>query len=556
MSKAPKISRNIAALTTLSAAVVLGSSLGFSQPARAFEYNIQNAAGLYFTPNGEDYLKTNLQGVLKSRGVDLSSREIPEVAYTSTKAISLSHLPAGFQKFQGVLTQARDLITDWLVGFQLNDPKISGKATDLKYTATFKQLSVRADRDLSKGRTDGVIFVLEVVVPQFRFDVAKVLGTDSNNKVLGSFGAKKLFLELNDDAHPFKVQLPVRVNIHPDGTLELQAQSVTTNLPALNFKSGLQLVLPRIQLKLGTQVSTLDTRVIDAKLRAQEPALVKVLQKYIEGEIEARLVTEVNSLMAPEAAKGFTLDKSTAAPGAPTGSTQPNLAYSMKPSGIDIGEGGLELSLSGYVQDPTVPFDASPIVGVKAKPALGFQDVASYDFALAVNQTFVNQMLRLSFDRGNFDQVDGGGGQTLRLTQAPFFWPGQTPGTARLRVVVKHETSGLKEDIGLVGPIEIELEMDVEFVANANNTIDVRLRQINEDWFGLDDRFIRFQSLKSEVYAAVKAELHQKNLGFGGKKMLATGIQVPSDISGVPIKLKAANLDPNGHLVFYMEWSR
>jgi hypothetical protein len=554
------------------ALLLAATPLAMSLTASAADYNIQNAAGVYFTPKGEQFFQTNLVDVLKTRGIDLSHREMKEVPFGApgaplgpTTPLSLANLPPAYQKFRSTLAQARDLIKDWLIGFELKDPKVTGKASDLKYTATFKELSVRADRDLSKDRTDGVIFVLEVVVPQFRFDVAKFVAKDEantilNNPAFGGVGAKKIFLELKDDGHPFKLQAPLRVNVKPDGTMELQALSVTTNFATLNLRSGFQLVWPKIQMKLGTQVSTLDTSDVDAKIHRLEQGLIKTLQKYLDNEVQTRLPTELNGLMAAEAAKGFSMPGTIGAPGSPVDpttqiSTQPMLNYSMRPSGLSIGEGGLQLQLGGYVEDPTVDFDSSPILGVEPKPRLGFVEPANYDFALSVNQTFVNQILKLSYDRGNFDAVDAGG-SSMTLTQAPFFWPGPTDGSGRLRIVVKHDTSGLKEDLFLEGPVEVEAEMDVTFLVQPDNQMSVLLKNIDEDSFTIEDRFIRFTSLTGQVRSAIKDQIHDKNTALAGKKVLAQGIQVPQNLLGIPINLLAVNLDPNGHLVFYMEFKR
>ena len=377
------------------------------------------------------------------------------------------------------------------------------------------------------------------------------------------------WLELAD-SQPLTLSVPTRIQIRADGSLEIEALTPTTNLDQLRFRNGQDwdLLLPTVQIQIGTKTTTVNPAPIEAVIRQKEHELVQLglheLKEYLVEQLPAYLTAQASEHLK----SGFDLVKEIGAPGAPDcpNDSQGNptkcvldLNWGLRPAGIGLYQELVAFNLAGYLTDPENPNEQAPApVSHTAPPALNTLPLSEYDFALAVNNDVINRMILLGFDRGYFESVgagsDGdGNASTVKVVGTPVMFPGPN-GHGRLHLTVElHRDGSLKEWISLQDPFQVTVDLDVYMRAatSKSDAWELVIDHIDDTTAAVLPQFI--DHFAGKVPARVKEEIDARNVKYASSATVIGGpFELPYNVFNFAFHSLRASFDPNGYLVFYM----
>ena len=285
-------------------------------------YTISHAASIYMTARGQQYFSQNkLMGILQRgslQGENGDQRTIADLLahehlahweYDSDAAFDLNHLPDGLRPYQSTLNFMRGTLHDWIIGYSFNNPLFHVKVREAGYDLDGLDINLRVDPELTANLQDnGVAVILDVTIPHLRVYAQDICGFDSNNSFLGTcrvnrgnprrydngFGVYNASIELAD-SNPLRLSVPVRVQILPGGSLQIEALNITTNLEKLRFntRQDRDFILPSVQVQVGNRTSSLNPEPLEAALLSRERDLVQLglhhLQDFVVQELPGRL---------------------------------------------------------------------------------------------------------------------------------------------------------------------------------------------------------------------------------------------------------------------------
>jgi hypothetical protein len=531
-------------------------------------YDIERAAQILISSRGIDYLERSFPTLLERKGVNLQSGALPEFSYTSPTALNLSQLPARFQPYSRTLQQLRSALTEWLTNFPgLRDPRFAVSIRNSSYQVDSVGVNLQADLEATAalnrdGRSQGVIFNLDVNLPHVRIAAESVRGRDLNNSFLGSFGLNRAWIEAGDQDEPLNVHVVVRVRIKRDGGIEFETLGVSTNIGSLVARVGYQrpLVLPRVVLRIGDREMPLDTREIERAFVRKQSELVRMAQLHLKDFIEEEVPKKIDGILYSKIREGFRQEQQVGAPGTdPFGGRRP-LAWGLKANGLSASNGLIKLDLAGYVDDPTVSYDDSPsIVRPREPMQTGRLDPQSFDLAFGISIDVLNRALRKGFERGGLSQIDLGDGVPMSLSQTPYILTDLGNGNdASLLLRLRRNTQGFSQSALLDNPFEFETRLTIQarkmncgtaFGLYANSVQTYNSRVLPQYILGIASVQDIVNYEVGKVFEAKRVE-YERNA-----KELARDIGVPTELFGIPLRISRIQWNAAGYLVLFMNFT-
>ncbi len=569
--RALRVDTSLARLKPAALAVLL---LLTSTQALARQYPMPQAASLHFTPRGLEYFQTQTDAMVRAAGVDLTQNSLEKWEYRAEKPLRLSQLPREYQTYTRTLQSLRDTLKEWLIGFEFSDPRIYAQVSNSGYRAPDVHLGLVVDEALTQQiGVDGTVGVrLQAFIPALRLEADWIRAVDLANTFLGTFdetrgfrsgfGIKHPWVELNDP-RPIQVDVPLRVAVSPHtGDLQVEALSASTNLDRVRFDSGWDrgLILPTVRVRINGQTITLRKDEVERAILRKRGDLVAMGQRKLKEFIERELPTRLNTMLIDKVVGGFEMVKEIAAPGVEYCGHGDSFRWGFRlyDLGFDPTDGFLDLTMRGYLEDPLYPSLAQPAWAAKRAPRLSGRDAANYDVALAFNADLINRVIYLARHRGTLNEVSDGSGGTLPLVRDPFltFIPGSRD-RARLHVVVRKSPDGLEQKLALNGPFEVELDIEVRFELNdARTGFNITADHIVESTAFIDDRFLRFNYFRADVNEKLLETVREVSAGWRSTPMpLAEDVEIPLELFGIRFSPLSMDIDPNGHLVFFLVYA-
>lgn len=548
-------------------------------PFRNRVFNIRNAAAVYMTQRGQDFFQSEIMSILSRNGIELATGRLPQWRYESP-VIRLDRLPPNVQAHAPALRAIRAELADWLSNFSLRDPRFAIEVRNAGYDASGLHLSVRADQDLTASlRGLGIGVIAEITIPRLRIDAEQVRGRDTVNTFINQYiaplpaqpGANRNsfkdatainhpWLELRD-ARPLRLRLPIRAQVTREGTLQMEALKPTTNLSELRFAHGHDrpLTLPKIQLQINDQTSTLDTAPIERAIVAKEDDLVRLAIVHIKDFVEQELPARLNDIAFRQLEAGFSTVNQITPPGGldPLGN-RTQLQLALRPSGLSLNPQFLAVGLDGYVVDPDVTWhEATPVQRRPQPPALRALPPTQYDAALTLSQDVLNRIVFLGFQRGSLASIDAGEGRRARIVAPPAF-SAAPEGRGRLHVTLELPTTGIKQNLGLTNPFQVELDVIVRVRPTTDGrAFDVVTERIDEATARIHDRYLTWGRLRGSVDDGLREALRKKNSEYARTEdKIASEVMILErpELFGIPIRIKQAEYDPNGYVGLYLEY--
>jgi len=524
--------------------------------------SIPRAVGIYLTTRGQRYFSENLLDLLNRRGYELGDGGFDQWTYQAQEPVLLGQLPAHMLPFAKPLSNLRDYIKQWLLNSDLGDPLIHAQLTHISYSAKPTRFGLQID-PLATAQTmgdRGVVLNFQAEIPSLRVEVDNVSAEDSNNEFLGVFGADHPWTELAPRSEPLTVSIPLRLQLESSGGLRFEMLGIQTNLPAIDLLMGFDhpMHLPIVRVKVNGYAMTLNQATLEKELLLLQSQLLKAAQAYLSNYATENGPATINALINNQFANTLFSDINEMDPPGALVATGPADRYrwGVSPEEIHLTPNHLMLGLSAFIEDPKAknPFAEVSRRQVSRPPVLNIADPATYDAAITINEDLVNRVIAMGYLRGYFPTLDVSGSAPLVVLQAPEFHFNSSSDRGKLRIKVMHKVAGLEESIAIRREVTFEMDVNARLIHTAQGSLSVVVDSVDTKSLKIDVSTIN-SLFRGTVQSKLLKELVSTNQDLAKKpKVIVAALPVPSQIGGIPIKIKDFRADPNGYLVLYTEY--
>lgn len=537
-------------------------------PQIAHKHLLPNAVQVQITPRGMKYFDSRLSNILGNLGVNLDEGYFPAMRYTFEKPINPDDFAGANPEAVKMYRQVRDLLTQWLVGFSIDDHQPTIEIGESGYIAKFSRFGLVTDEQLmtALGRREGAVLAIELEVKKLTLATQAVVAWDTKNEFLGKFGFEDVTLQAGGEDVPLQIRLPFYIRTNAYGGLDFEALEVNNNFSsvaiALQYK---KLIVPTFAVEVNGKKFYLNNRELEKLLDQQAPVVLAKIRDSI-GDFARKQLPEVLNQKAREFLAGSLEQvQDMAAPGQDKSDTRPTFKWGLQLQNINLKQ-SLNIDLTTYVEDP-VNSRSAPIKSHASRGASSFGAVPQdqYDIGLSVDRALINRVMQLSFERKNFEQIKQSDGSVLRLVGVPLIDYVKTPAG----VIVKPTETFVKLRVSVeIEPGSMFLKstavVDFDIIAKLREMSDktgmeLLLYSIDTDSMFLDDKYISLAGrlFKGKVREGVKDELKKRSAGWSKKEELLPGsLPLPPQILGIKLDINRVMMDANGHLVMYLDYAK
>lgn len=539
-----------------------------SAPQIANKHLLNNAVRVQITPRGMKYFDTRLSQLLGNLGVNLDEGYFPAMSYTFDKPINPDEFMNSNPEAVKMYRQVRDMLTQWLVGFSMNDHQPTIQIGESGYIAKFSRFGLVTDELLmaSLGKRDGAVLAIELEVKKLTLATQAVIAWDTQNEFLGKVGFEDVTLQAGAEDMPLKIRLPFYIRMNAYGGLDFEALEIDNNfnsIPlALQYK---KLIVPTFAVEVNGKKYYLNNQELEKMLNQQAPVVLEKVRESI-GDFARKQLPEMLNQKAKEFLAGSLEQvQDMVAPGQSEWDKRPPFKWGLQLQNINLKK-SLNIDLTTYVEDP-VNSRSAPVKSHASRGAPNLNPVGqeNYDIALSVDRALINRVLQLSFERRNFEQIKQSDGSVLKLVGTPLIDYVKTPaGVAvkptetfvKLRVSVEIQPGSMF----LKDTIVVDFDIIAKLREISDKTgMELLLHSIDTESLFLDDKYISLAGrlFKGKVREGVKDELKKRSSGWATKEELLPGsLPLPPQILGIKLDINRVMMDANGHLVMYLTYAK
>nr|WP_295899843.1 DUF2785 domain-containing protein [uncultured Bdellovibrio sp.] len=539
-----------------------------SNPQIANKHLLGNAVQVQVTSRGMKYFDTRLSDILGNLGVKLDEGYFPAMKYTFEKDINPDDFINSNPEAVKMYKQVRDLLTQWLVGFSMNNHRPTIEIGESGYVAQFSRFGLVTDENLMRalGKVDGAVLAIELEVKQLTVSTSSVVAWDLNNEFLGKAGFENVTLAAGDQRTPLKLRLPFYIRMNAYGGLDFEALEIDNNLDqvSMSLKYG-KLIVPTFAVEINGKKFYLNNKEVDKLFNAQAPVILEQIRKNL-GEFARKQLPQMLNEKAKEFLGGSLEQvQDMTPPGKEENDRRPDFKWGLKLQNINLKK-SLNIALTAYVEDP-VNGQSNPVKshGSRGPVTMGLVPQENFDIGLSLDRALINRILQLSYERRNFEQIKQSDGSVLKLKAPPLIDYVKTPAGAvlkptetfvKMRVSVENRPGSMfLKDVIVV---------DFDIIAKLRQLSDksgmqLALVSIDTDSMYLDDKYISFAGsfFKGKVREGVKDELRKKSAGWAKSDEVIPGsLPLPPEILGIKLDINRVAMDPNGHLVMYLDYAK
>ncbi len=529
---------------------------------------LPNAVQLQITPRGMNYFDSKLSDILGNLGVKLDEGYFPAMKYTFEKDINpddyLETEPDAVKMYK----QVRDLLTQWLVGFSMNNHRPVIEIGESGYIAQFSRFGLVTDEALMNvlGKRDGAILAIELEVKQLSILTNSVLAWDLNNEYLGKAGGENVTITAGSPETPLKVRLPFYIRMNNQGGLEFEALEINNNLNQIPLAIKYEkLIVPVFAIEINGKKFYLNNTEVDKLFQSQAPMILEKVRENLGDFARKQLPIMLNEKAKEFLGGSLEQVQDMIPPGKEDYDTRPNFKWGLQLQNINLKK-SLNIDLTAYIEDATNPASA-PVKSHASRGAPSFAVIpqSSYDLALSVDRALINRVLQLSFERKNFEKIPQSDGSILKLKAAPLIDSVKIPAN----VALKPEETFVKLRVSVENnPGSVFLKdtiiIDFDIIAKLRQLSDksgmqLALYSIDLDSMHLDDKYITWAGalFKGKVRQGVKDELAKRSAGWKVNNEIIPGsLPLPPEVLGIKLDINRIVMDPNGHLVMYLDYAK
>jgi len=544
------------ALSVLSAGqVVAGDPIDRNSPDV-----VPHMLGLYLSQKGLAPFENNFDKILELNGISTTGYSIPEYR-KKMEPTKFNDLIPDNKKLHDVAAKVRYYFNKFFEGFRIrNTHQFEFEVDGIELSGAWKKFGFKILNSIvSPDESEqGINALVEIQASELKFYVDKIRARDYKHKFIGDIGVDGFYIELKEgDMTPLTVRIPLNIFVKSNGGLRVEVGSIEENILQLKLKGGVKtpMTLPRIEIRINGRRAWLRLDEVEHLLKAQLPKVVQGLQeaghKFLNENVQAIANEKINELTG----KGFTEVNEMAPLGLEDGKVDTNYIWGLSIDKFEYMDRSiLHAGLLGFVKDPKVqnsvltPADFM----AKAEPLLATFKDEQFDLAISLNQGFLNRMLLLGFKRNYFAKMKTSGGETLQLVRTPKLdfinkGNGKSP---TLAIRTKYTVTGWQK-IFVRNPIEISVDLLVQFIKTADGKNKMVVMGADYNRASIENKYIKL--FKKKVRSEVKKKLKGISKSIQGM-VLSEDLPLPPQIGGIKVKVSKTKVDPNGHLIVFLDY--
>jgi hypothetical protein len=560
---------------------LLCSSAFADGPTPVFQkQEIPNAVTVSLTPSGQKFWGNQIDHILKMFGYNLAKGAFPEGTYGGKQDIDLDDLERRYPEPGKLIKQFRGLLTDWLVGLQLNPHRPAFQVGESEYAAELTQLSMLPDQQLMTqlGLKDGAVLVVEFKMKKLVAAAAYAKIKDLNNPDLGEVGLEEVSIKMGSDESPLFIRIPVYVKVNQQGDLQFQVISFDQNISEvpveIKYKS---LITPKLVVKLNGKEYPLNTKKIDELFNQHVPDIMAKAREYITDFAKTDLPSKLDAWAAENFIKKIEEVQYMPPPGDPR---NPPVSCTAEEKALNdtsdyylwgivlkklFLNNDLNIDFSAYVEDPMArrhaPID--PRLGARGKAPLAGEKIP-HDLGVSLDRAVINRVLQHSFNRGYFEKVSQDDGTFIKLAKAPVvdYVPARTatkPTETYMKITVDiaYKPTGASAFV-IKNPSVIGVDIITKLVPNDCSDFEIQLIDIDPNSIRFDKsnltlagRLLPFNTIMN----GIKSELAKTTAPWKTKKTILPGtFSILPKFPGYRMDLQKVSFSPSGHILMYLNF--
>jgi hypothetical protein len=550
-------------------------------PAVLVKNYIPNAIQISITPRGLKYFDTNLKSVIQANGLELEEGFFPPIKHIAEKSIPWDQMGKTPEQKE-LVSRVRQLLNQWLVGFNLNEVRPGFELANAFYQAKFDRLSLVTDQALLQkiGKTDGAVLAIELSVKSLNVGAESLRAWDENNQFLGKMGLDHVTIQKSETSPSLKVRLPFYVRANRNGQIEMEALSIVTNLDQIGIDvSWHKMVVPKIAIEINGNRFEFNEKELETEVKKAMPEMVlkarEMAKKFADSEFTRVLNEQLKKTLTEQLEEVNRIDPV----GGETCSTplDKQLMWGLRISKISQVT-NLGIVLDAFMEDPTkpkTPFD--PKMNARGLPNLTTLAPNLYDVVMTLDRGFLNRLMLHSFNRGLFsnmplDKKDKSNPKAkgLQLLKPPTLDYVPQPKSVPLNPFVTYVKVSSKVKMPrnfLDGVAEwfvddaprAEASLIVKIKKIPYKGLQLSLWAIDEESLSIDSDSLTLlgKATSKIIYNVAKKQIRKMNLEWQklDSPFTEEPIPFPPKIMEINFDISKLTMDPNGHLVMYMQYS-
>ncbi len=535
----------------------------------ANKHLLSNAVQLQITPRGMKYFDTQLSNILGNLGVKLDEGYFTAMSYTFEKEINPDDYAASQRETVELYKKVRNLLTNWLVGFSMQNHRPQIEIGDSGYTAQFSRFSLVTDEALMNalGKRDGAVLSIELEVKKLTIGTNSVIAWDLNNEFLGKFGMNDVTLHGSSEKNPLKIRLPFYIRSNAQGGIDFEALPIIHNFEkfdlALKYKS---LIVPTFAVEMNGKRFVMNTKQLETTVSDNMPLILTKVRESITDFANQQLPDLLNRKAKEFLSGSLEQVQDMTAPGQEAGDTRPAFKWGLQIAANAIQlKKSLSIKLNAYVEDTLNPqSEPNKSRASRGAPNLSSLPVEKYDLALSLDRSLINRILQLSYERKNFEQIKQTDGSSLKLRAAPHIDfmaapTGQALKSTETYVKLHVAVEDQPDSFFLKDTIVVEFDIIAKLRQLPNKTgMQLVLLNIDANSMTLEDRYLGLTGrlFKSKVMSKVREKLRERSASWAKTEETIEGsLPLPPEILGIKLDIAQVQMDPNGHLVMFLNYA-
>ncbi|MBS1969769.1 MAG: DUF2785 domain-containing protein [Bdellovibrionales bacterium] len=557
-------------------AAILGwtlSSMAFAQqdrsPVIANKHFINNAVQVQITPRGLKYFETQLSTILGNLGYNFSEGYFPAQKIVSEKPIDMNELGKKNPEALKTYLMVKDMLTKWLVGFSLTDHRPVVEIGESGYSAAFTRFALITDEALMNqlGKRDGAVLAIDLEVKRLTVATQAVRVWDMNNLSFVKVGMDDVSITAGDDKTPLKVRLPFYIRMNAQGNIDFESLEIQENLADIPLTVKYKkLIVPQVAVEVDGHKYVMNTDQLRQTIDEQLPTILVEVRKYLSDFAKKQLPDMLNQKVKENLSGALEQVQDMVAPGQEPNDTRPAFKWGLKLTDFRLKQ-SLGISLAAYAEDPVNPnVNLAPGMGSRGVPTLNHLPVANYDIAMTLDRGLINRILQLSFLRKNFEKIPQSDGTSLKLTEAPLLDYITPPAATtdketylKLKVSVEvepHKPLWLDDKVIL----SFDLVCKLRRSQKGDEGMEIAQQYIDTNSVVMDKKYLTIagkiaEGLGGQVTKGIKEELKTRSKDWvKNNETIPGSLDLPPAFLGMKLDIQKVTMDPNGHLLMYLNY--
>ncbi|MEK6626894.1 MAG: hypothetical protein AABY86_18160 [Bdellovibrionota bacterium] len=521
--------------------------------------DIDHVIGIYVGPRGLNLIENNFDKLLEANGFSSNSYFFEKIEKTSDPMTLEQLLPN--PKLQDIAKKVRSYFRQFFRGFTIkNEHQFQVTADGIEITGEWQKSGIKVLGNTLDELTNrsGVRLQANFTAKALRLFVDQIRARDLKHAFLGDVGVDGFYLELADGANnPLDISLDAQAYVMDNAGIDIKIGEIKTNIATVPLQTSFRtpMILPVVEIRINGRRAFLRASEVEKLVREQLPKLVAGLRETIQKMLNESLLPLARERATQFLSKSHVEINEMEPVGIETGKKDINYRWGIYPRNVEVLPGPiLHAGINGYVYDPKFRDDLSvpaDLVAANAPAVTTFSGV-EFDLALSLNQGLINRMLQYGQRRKYFSNMKTKGGEKLDLVTAPkltLLGKGLNNKPATLTIISRYTVTGWQK-IFVRNPIQIKMDLELDFTrtSDGKNPMVVKGIDINSGY--VDSKYIRL--FKKTVRNKMKDKLKVISEAVAGM-VLSEDLPLPKELGGIPIQTKLTRIDPNGHLIVFMD---